>query len=94
MLLRDRYVGGIYLRLFLQNPQYNIRKPEKFVEVKASRCTTCTVHFSHDLCAQALLQAHEALAQTEGMAKDLGTICTCVLTVLKVRCTQTHLRRR
>ena len=37
LLLRDRYVGGIYLRLFLQNPQYNIRKPEKFVEVKASR---------------------------------------------------------
>ena len=85
MLLRDRYVGGIYLRLFLQNPQYNIRKPEKFVEVKASRCTTCTSISHHDFCAQALLQAHEALAQTEGMAKDLGTICTCVLTVLKVR---------
>jgi DnaJ family protein C protein 13 len=64
-LYEETYVGGIYLRLFLQNPQYNIRKPEKFVE--------------------ALLQAHEALAQTEGMAKDLGTICTCVLTVLKVR---------
>jgi hypothetical protein len=29
-------VGGIYLRLFLQNPQYNIRKPEKFVEVSAA----------------------------------------------------------
>lgn len=85
LLLRDRYVGGIYLRLFLQNPQYNIRKPEKFVEVKASRCTTCTSISQHDFCAQALLQAHEALAQTEGMAKDLGTICTCVLTVLKVR---------
>ena len=54
--------------------------------------TTCTSISQHDFCAQALLQAHEALAQTEGMAKDLGTICTCVLTVLKVRCTQTHLR--
>jgi hypothetical protein len=24
------------------------------------------------------------LAKMEGMAKDLGTICTCVLTILKV----------
>jgi DnaJ family protein C protein 13 len=31
-LYEETYVGGIYLRLFLQNPQYNIRKPEKFVE--------------------------------------------------------------
>ena len=87
----DRYVGGIYLRLFLQNPQYNIRKPEKFVEVQNQavvlQATLQLAHpfLTHDLCAQALLQAHEALAQTEGMAKDLGTICTCVLTVLKVR---------
>eukprot|EP01046_Picozoa_sp_COSAG06_P020750 COSAG06_NODE_1531_length_9161_cov_2.153498_5_plen_801_part_00 len=58
-------VGGIYLRLFLQNPNYNIRKPEKFVET--------------------LLHTHEQLAKLEGMAKDLGTICTCVLTVLKVK---------
>ena len=50
-----------------------------------SKPPTCTSISQHDFCAQALLQAHEALAQTEGMAKDLGTICTCVLTVLKVR---------
>eukprot|EP01052_Picozoa_sp_SAG31_P006405 SAG31_NODE_294_length_18242_cov_28.418949_17_plen_87_part_00 len=31
-LHEETYVGGIYLRLFLQNPQYNLRKPEKFVE--------------------------------------------------------------
>ena len=94
----DRYVGGIYLRLFLQNPQYNIRKPEKFVEVQnravVLQATLQLAHpfLTHDLCAQALLQAHEALAQTEGMAKDLGTICTCVLTVLKVRLHPDHLR--
>eukprot|EP01050_Picozoa_sp_SAG11_P000200 SAG11_NODE_4_length_33019_cov_28.098909_27_plen_1292_part_00 len=61
----EMYVGGIYVRLFLKNPQYNIRKPEKFVE--------------------ALFAAHEALACAEGMAKDLGYICTCIITVLKVR---------
>lgn len=48
-----------------QNPQYNLRKPEKFVE--------------------SLLQAHEQLSKTEGMAKELSTICTCILTILKVR---------
>jgi len=58
-------VGGIYLRLFLQNPNYNIRKPEKFVET--------------------LFGTHETLSRMEGMAKDLGTICTCVLTILKVK---------
>jgi DnaJ family protein C protein 13 len=35
-LYEEVSVGGIYLRLFLQNPQYNIRKPEKFVEVSAA----------------------------------------------------------
>jgi hypothetical protein len=64
-LHEETYVGGIYLRIFLQNPQYNLRKPEKFVE--------------------ALLQAHEQLARQEGMAKELSTICTCILTILKVR---------
>eukprot|EP01051_Picozoa_sp_SAG22_P015756 SAG22_NODE_2109_length_3004_cov_2.193804_2_plen_837_part_00 len=61
----EMFVGGIYVRLFLKNPQYNIRKPEKFIE--------------------ALFAAHEALACADGMAKDLGFICTCIITVLKVR---------
>jgi hypothetical protein len=32
----EMFIGGIYVRLFLKNPQYNIRKPEKFVEVLPS----------------------------------------------------------
>jgi hypothetical protein len=59
------YIGGIYVRLFLQNPNYKIRRPETFIE--------------------ALLQAHEGLAPVDGMEKDLGYICTCIITVLKVR---------
>jgi len=61
------YIGGIYVRLFLNNPNYKIRRPETFIE--------------------ALLQAHEQLAPVVGMAKDLGYICTCIITVLKVRVT-------
>ena len=61
----EMFIGGIYVRLFLKNPQYNIRKPEKFIE--------------------ALFAAHEALACADGMAKDLGYICTCIITVLKIR---------
>ena len=29
------YIGGIYVRLFLQNPQFDIRRPEKFIEVRS-----------------------------------------------------------
>ena len=63
-LAEEMFIGGIYIRLFLKNPQYNLRRPEKFVE--------------------ALLTAHEQLARMEGMAKDLGFVCTCMLTILKV----------
>ena len=59
------YIGGIYLRIFLQNPQYSLRRPEKFIE--------------------GLLEHHERLAAAEGMAKDLGTVATAVITVLKVQ---------
>ena len=26
------YIGGIYVRIFLQQPQYTLRRPEKFIE--------------------------------------------------------------
>ena len=33
------YIGGIYVRLFLQNPQFDIRRPEKFIEVCSPYCS-------------------------------------------------------
>jgi hypothetical protein len=26
------YIGGIYVRIFLQQPQYSLRRPERFIE--------------------------------------------------------------
>ena len=44
------YIGGIYVRLFLQNPQFDIRRPEKFIEVRSPYCVEmCNV--SHCVAA-------------------------------------------
>ena len=68
-LVDEMFVGGVYIRLFLKNPQYALRKPEKFIE--------------------ALFAEHERLGALDGdaFAKDLGFVCTCILTLLKVRTT-------
>ena len=80
------YIGGIYVRLFLQNPQFDIRRPEKFIEVRSPYCSRdVQPGLTVTLPGQELLDAHGTLSAVEGMAKDLGAVATAMLTVLKVR---------
>ncbi|CAG9133968.1 unnamed protein product [Plutella xylostella] len=63
-------VGGVYLRLFLQNPQWSVRAPKKLLqelltETLATLPKDCSEGSRGDVCAQALaalLRTRPALA--------------------------------
>ena len=44
-LADEMHVGGVYLRLYMRNPQYPLRHPKTFLEVGSLPAASHTGHF-------------------------------------------------
>ncbi|VVC92762.1 unnamed protein product [Leptidea sinapis] len=66
-------VGGVYLKLYLQNPHWSLRSPKKFLQELVSETLSCLNKDSSEACVVALMQT-DVMAGLKSAVKSCDAV--------------------